>query len=408
MRIDEAGTAQVEALGELARGALGHLTPEQCLRGEQAIERHMGRIRSSWRVRGLAAALVVAVAIVALVWLRSAPLEYVVENGRVGEGLAIEGQGSVAPMLRFSDGSEVRLAEGARARIRFVTARGAALAIDRGELHAEVVHSASSEWQFDAGPFVVRVTGTSFGMTWNPEQDRLDLRVEHGSVTVRAPVANDPIPVRAGQWLTVRIRSNEVLIRDLPTGAEPPLDAAGAPPQPSAAAVPSAAVAASAASADRPERPRDWAEQLAKGEFGAIIEDAQRRGISASLQQSSAEELAALADAARYTRRSDIAREALTATRRRFPGSRRAVEAAFLLGRLAEAQHSEGAALTFFDTYLSEAPGGTYASEALGRKMAIVHQSRGSATARPLAEDYLARYTNGTYAPAARAILREP
>jgi len=172
MRIHEAGTGQLEALGELARGALGHLTPEQCLRGEQAIERHMGRIRSPWLVRGLAAAMVAAVAIVAVVWLRPAPLHYVVENGRGGTGLAIEGLGGVAPMVRFSDGSEVRLAEGARARIRFVTDRGAALAIDRGELHAEVVHSASSEWQFDAGPFVVRVTGTSFGLTYSPEQDR--------------------------------------------------------------------------------------------------------------------------------------------------------------------------------------------------------------------------------------------
>jgi hypothetical protein len=401
MRIDEAGTGQLEALGELARGALGHLTPEQCLRGEQAMERHMGRIRSPWLVRGLAAAMVAAVAIVAVVWLRPAPLHYVVENGRVGAGLAIEGLGGVAPMVRFSDGSEVRLAEGARARIRFVTDRGAALAIDRGELHAEVVHSASSEWQFDAGPFVVRVTGTSFGMTWNPEQDRFDLRVEHGSVTVQAPVANSPIPVRSGQWLTIRTRSNEVLIRDLTTPTPEPLEALRSAPVPSAAA-------ASAPSADRAERPRDWAEQLANGQFDAIVQDAQRRGLSVSLRQSSAEELAALADAARYTRRNDIAREALTATRRRFAGSRRAVDAAFLLGRLAEAQHDEGGALAYFETYLAEAPGGTYASEALGRKMAIVQQSRGSVSARPLAEAYLARYPNGTYAPAARAILRNP
>ena len=79
-----------------------------------------------------------------------------------------------------------------------------------------------------------------------------------------------------------------------------------------------------------------------------------------------------------------------------------------MLGRLAEAEQNESRALGFFETYLSETPGGTYASEALGRKLAIVRHAKGSESARSIAADYLAKYPNGTYAPAARAILEKP
>ncbi len=62
-------------------------------------------------------------------------------------------------------------------------------------------------------------------------------------------------------------------------------------------------------------------------------------------------------------------------------------------------------ALSWYERHLREAPGGAYASEALGRKMTLLGRSRGEAAARPVAEEYLRRYPNGTYAPAARAYV---
>jgi TolA-binding protein len=286
------------------------------------------------------------------------------------------------------------------------------LAVDEGRLRAEVVHSLGSEWRFDLGPYSVNVTGTRFEVAWYPQQDQFDLKLEHGSVTVQAPVANAPIPLRAGQWLTIRSRSNEVTIRNLTTssGSVPVLKST---PEPETSAVaplqsPSAACPGTSLTELQPHKPEtrlSWINELRLGHLEPIIADARQRGLESSFDSVSSEELSALADAARYTRRNDIARSALSAQRRRFPGSRAATDAAFLLGKLDEAERNAARALDQFNIYLQEAPSGRYAGEALGRKMAIVQKSAGSAAAKPIASQYLAKYPSGTYAEAARAIV---
>jgi TolA-binding protein len=144
------------------------------------------------------------------------------------------------------------------------------------------------------------------------------------------------------------------------------------------------------------------------GRFAIILQQAKQRGLEPSLAEVSSDDLAALADAARYSRLDDVARRALLAQRRRFPQSARANDAAFLLGRLEEtAQHPE-IALAWYDRCLTEAPNGTYTSEALGRKMTVVQRLYGAARARPMADVYLRRFGNGTYAAAARALTRAP
>ncbi len=151
-----------------------------------------------------------------------------------------------------------------------------------------------------------------------------------------------------------------------------------------------------------------WPAELASGKFGSIVDEATGLGLDAVFASSGADDLAALADAARYTRHSDVALGALMAQRRRFGASERARMAAFSLGRLSEAEHNDRAALSWFETYLTEAPEGTYASEALGRKMLIVDQLDGSTASRPLAMAYLHRFPGGTYAKAAHAIAPGP
>jgi FecR protein len=417
-----------EPFTHLARSALGEMSPEQCLRGEAMVAEQFSRPkahRPTWLVPALAG---VACSLgAALLWkqtstARPAPLTYVVENGSLNEG-RLPGTIDQPPRLvRFSDGTEVRVENGAQASVRFVTDHGAALAMTRGALHADVVHSAKSEWRFDAGPFVVRVTGTAFRLAWDPDQDRFDLRLEHGSVTVTSPVANDPIPLRAGQWLTIRMRSNEVFIRDLAghapsdaseSSAERALEPA---PTPSDSEPPTASSESPSSRFGTPEGVKPptpavghtWAKDLAGGKAEAVVDDALRRGLAASLAEANSSELAALADAARYLRREDIARTTMLAERRRFPGSRGAVDAGLLLGRLAEADHDDNQALSWFNAYLTEAPSGRYASEALGRKMALVRRSIGASAARTVAEEYLSKFPEGTYASAARAISKSP
>jgi hypothetical protein len=344
-------------------------------------------------------------------------LSYVIENAKSPSDTSIDVGKGPPRLVRFSDGTEVRVDQDTEARIRLVTTHGAALAMTHGALHASVIHSATSEWRFDAGPFVVQVTGTAFGLSWDPARDRFDLRLEHGSVTVTGPVANEPIPVRAGQWLTIRPRSNEVFIRDLTAAAELSLepraslatpdvgDAGRELPQDSA----SAATDSTEPSVEPKAFPsHTWAQDLARGHADQVVNDALARGLDESLAHASPGELSALADAARYTRRDAVARRALLAERHRFAGSRMAIDAGLLLGRLAESEHSDGEALRWFDTYLAEAPAGPHASEALGRKLAVVRHSGNTAAARAVAEEYLARYPNGTYSSAARAISNTP
>jgi hypothetical protein len=146
---------------------------------------------------------------------------------------------------------------------------------------------------------------------------------------------------------------------------------------------------------------------VAAGKFEQVVEEAERWGLDACLASASSSELALLADAARYTRRGDLSRQVLLAQRKRFAGSRRAAEAAFLLGRLAESPGGAGA-VSWFDAYLVEAPSGPYAPEALGRKMMLVEKMSGRAAAAKVAEEYLRRFPRGTYAQAARALLQAP
>jgi hypothetical protein len=95
--------------------------------------------------------------------------------------------------------------------------------------------------------------------------------------------------------------------------------------------------------------------------------------------------------------------------RERFAGSPEARDAAFFLGGLAEdAGGTGGAALDWYDRYLDENGRGRYAAQALGRKMVMTQKLKGIEAARPMADEYLARFPEGPYAAAARKLMREP
>ena len=205
-----------------------------------------------------------------------------------------------------------------------------------------------------------------------------------------------------------------------PTGQPPPSssvgnDSSALAPAPVASLQPStlapgtssSSAAAAVSSASKPERKSSWADHLAHGRWDRILEEVEQRGVDATLESAPSEELFALADAARYRRRTDLARAALLAQRRRFPGSARSVDATFLLGRVEESR-DRAQALGWYDEYLERAPTGTYSAEAWGRKMVLTNELKGRASARPIAEEYLRRFPNGSYAGAARALTTDP
>ncbi len=436
---------RVTELLDAARQHLGHMSDRQNdailrrIRSSIAERRQAPRFRTVAAVMG--AGVCVALAALPLWTHHSRPdgLSFRVDGADVRSDGLVESAPLAHPMIRFSDGSEVSLSDGARVHVRAVDAHGASLTLDEGRAHAYVVHSPGTHWLFDAGPYRIEVKGTAFGLSWTASQTRLDVRLENGSVIVSGPVFDTPLALQAGQWLTVRARN--VLIRDLiaetassgdelwPSSAAPssPDASPGEPGQrPDGNLLESSDESnigrrepgvsverASGARADARARSvgassRRWTAALADGKFSEILDEAQEVGLDRAFASSSADDLAALADAARYLRRYDAAWGALVAERHRFPSSDHAHAAAFSLGRLAEAQRDPRSALSWFETYLSEVPDGIYASEALGRKMLLVDQLEGKERARPLAELYLRRFPTGTYVDPARALTRRP
>jgi TolA-binding protein len=139
-----------------------------------------------------------------------------------------------------------------------------------------------------------------------------------------------------------------------------------------------------------------------------VLEEAEAHGLVAVLAEADGPALVALADAARYAGRRELATRVLLAERDRFPDTPAAGNAAFFLGRLADDDGKPTDALDWYRRYYLEQPRGAYASEALGRAMLAVSRVSGKTAAHDMARIYLERFPNGTYLLHARQILAGP
>lgn len=427
----------LEAMTDLVCKSATPPTPTQMSRGLGVVSGQMaaGRARRRALVRislaGMVAATCAAVVlgIVSLSGVRRGPasapaLTYQAEGGTVIAGGYLRELGKGGIKLSFSEGTKLALAPGTHGRLRSVDSSGARIAIESGEALFQVTPRREAKWLVDVGPFLVTVTGTVFTVAWDVGSERFELRLRSGRVMVSGPVSGGDIALRAGQRLVVNLPKSESVITDetaenTPTGAPagtpaPPQLQPTAFPAEHAALAPEGSmrrggsVSAAQPAVKAPTQPR-WAEAVAAADWDSILRDAERSGLKSTLEKATSEDLAAVADAARYRRRPGLAREALLAQRRRFPHSPRAIEAAYLLGRVEESsERGFGQAMQWYDEYLAHAPTGNYASEALGRKMILTGKLEGDAQARPLADAYLRRFPHGAYAGAAQALRRAP
>jgi hypothetical protein len=368
--------------------------------------------------------LVVQLGLVLRERVRKQPaLAYRVEGGSVLAGGYLRDSGDGGGIrLFFNEGTRVELVPGARGRLRSVDDDGTRVVLDQGSASFDVARSKERRWLVEAGPFSVAVKGTLFTVSWDPQSERFELRLRHGRVVVSGPIASGDIELRAGQRLVVNLPKHETLITEDRAGAATATssDAPSTPPSHDSAA-PAVALGEvapkstpevgsptpTASSGSKGERKSSWADHLAHGRWDRILQEVEQRGVEATLESAPSEELFALADAARYRRRTDLARGALLAQRRRFPASSRSLDAAFLLGRVEESR-DRARAISWYDEYLERAATGTYSAEAWGRKMVLTKELKGRALARPIAEEYLRRFPKGSYAGAARALCGEP
>lgn len=103
--------------------------------------------------------------------------------------------------IKFSDGSDVTVESGARARVTQLDANGAHVLLERGRAVASVVHRENTHWQVAAGPFLVSVIGTRFAVSWDPVSEVFRLHLHEGRVLVSGSFLRDPQSVSTGQSL---------------------------------------------------------------------------------------------------------------------------------------------------------------------------------------------------------------
>ena len=337
------------------------------------------------------------------------------------EGGYLSQSGSAGIKLMFNEGSKFELAPGTRGRLRAVAEEGAHLAVENGTAALQVTQSRQRRWLVEAGPFLVTVKGTAFTVSWDPVERAVRAALRHGRVVVSGPLVGGSIALLAGQRLVVSLPEAETVITEEPPERDPRAVEAGPAAVPVAAARPAArndVTARAASSGARASRPspgrgaRVTGRPSSRADIGTgSSRDVDRDGVDATLANAPSEDLFALADAARYRRRTDLASAALRAQRVRFPRSPRSLDAIFLLGRVEELREHGSArarAIDWYDHYLAQAPTGAYAAEALGRKMILTNEAGGPADARRLADEYLRRFPAGSYAGAARALQRAP
>lgn len=400
-------------IAELVKLAQQELHGDSVLSDDAGFARlqiRMSRPQGFWTrgwVAGVAVAGSAAVLATALLLVQTSEpkLSFQVAGGALDTNGRVVGQEHTK--IRFSDGSEATLERGAEARITNVTERGAEVVLSHGRMNVHIAKKPEASWKVAAGPYDVRVTGTAFDVSWSTQSQAFDLRMQTGAVVVTGPLAGSGIVLRAGQHLFGGVAEGRLTVEGTESVASPaPAIAAVEPVEPRP--VPQGLAPAPAAPTPAPHATNEahaWTRQVAQGRFNAVLNEAEQRGLDRTLSGGSLEELAALADAARYAGRSAIAKRVLLAERQRFPGSGPARDAAFFLGRIAE--EGGGGAVEWYERYVNESPRGAYASQAFGRKMMLLYKQRGAGAAGAVAVDYLGRYPNGPYAAAARKIQLE-
>ena len=248
----------------------------------------------------------------------------------------------------------------------------------------------------------------------------MDLALDEGAVELKSPLGQGPFRVRKGQKFhaslltrTVRMEDGNALTAMVSPSAEAP-ESPVASDQESSSDAPTATAEelGTSPNANSPGAPvkttgarhDSWQGLVSHGRFQSVVDAAQARGIDNCLSTCSLGDVRALADAARYTGRSDLAERSLLAIRQRASGGSQRSAAAFLLGRTSESRGQVSSASTWYDTYLAESPSGEFAADALAGRMRVTVRTQGTAAARPLAMQYLQRYPNGVHADTARKI----
>ena len=333
--------------------------PEQTVSGDSAKRQKVHVVALAAAAFGAVAALSV---LAVLRFWTARPLTFQVGDAHGKEGEWIAASSARELPIAFSDGSALVLAHEARARVADVSRDGAKIFVERGGVDVAIMHRDHSRWEVDAGPFKVYVVGTRFDVSWDPVGERFELALRNGRVRVEGPTISSTRTGSAGERLEIALGT---------PGRGP--------------ASPAASASSRAVSVSAPPAPSCEVMTLAR---------------------TSASDLIAMADIARYSARPKQAVEALLHLRTTLPTDPGARRAAFLLGRIYFDQlRSYAEAARWFSTYLTESPNDSFVQEAAGRLIESEERSGAPVRARQAASAYLERYPEGPHATLARRVL---
>jgi transmembrane sensor len=340
----------------------------------------------------------------------------------VGEWVSATEPGT--PHIRFSDGSEVALSPGSRARLATLDSVGAHLVLESGAADVRVTPNHGARYRVSLGPFAVDVTGTRFDVGFRPSDELFTLTLHEGKVVVSGCVLGEGRTLLAGESLSASCRAGhfEISAVGADTGAsaipEPPpvpsaQTAGGAEPvpgeqffaDPGADAEPGRSGAQTHEPAPAVVVP-SWQSLSRQSRFADAYAVIALDGFEAAVSRASVAELALLGDTARFAGKPSDALAAYQALRSRGAGTAAAKQAAFSIARVHfDQQAAYAEAARWFRTYLAEQPGGPLAREAEGRLMESLSRAGDRGGARKVAEQYLAKYPRGPHERVARQLL---
>jgi ferric-dicitrate binding protein FerR (iron transport regulator) len=371
------------------------------------------RRKAAW-VAVLSVAVALTVALVVYVSPSTTPPVITFTIGAddgVGEvGVYYAAPPELALPIVFSDGSAVVVQPRGGVRVQRADASHVALFLETGRARFDVNPRSGATWQISAGPYTVKLTGTSFDLTWSAVNTTFELVMHSGSVSVRGPGIESGIVVKDKRRFTSRVTT------DLSRPASSATASAGESASAGADRTAPGADADPDSESSDPERKAgldrrgtnpsskepaaSWITLAAKGDYAEIVRAAEKQGLEAAISSVNVDELRALADAARFTGRTELAQRTLLAIRSRFPRTKAATAAAFIIGRLRDGAGDPRSAVTWYDRYLAE--GGPLAAEAQGRRMIALDRIGNREGSRKAAHDYVRRFPDGPYIQQAR------
>ena len=151
------------------------------------------------RVVGIAAALALAAAAVLGLGFRAdSQLSFELRGASVQGGIIEAERGEATVSL--SDGSSILAENRSKFSVDVVGRNSALTRLVAGKLHVRVLHHDDTSYRFIAGPYEVRVVGTEFDLTWEPDGAGLALAMSKGEVHLTEP-GGKVRTLKAGQSL---------------------------------------------------------------------------------------------------------------------------------------------------------------------------------------------------------------